>query len=186
VDDVEPVRLRFAKEPSASGPVLSEGESVLWSARPNRWAYFFYWFPRAGLGAAAWTASWAFVAFKNRPLTPVNVDSAVPLVLAFIGVAIFLALPVLCYIARRYLYLITSERVVIFDALTKRSRSVDLTGVDRFVVVPSSIPGAGSIRMQAGTISGADGIMPLTVRVIGANAIAAAEKILRERTAIHG
>ena len=181
------MRLHYTREASTSGPALAQDETILWTSRPHRGAYFLFWLPRGGLAAALWAAGWAFVAYKNGPLWPLHVNAAVPAALASLGLFALLALPVLCLRAHRYHYLLTSKRVIIFDGRSRRSRFVELAGIDRFRIIGSPVgDGVGSLIIEAGTVSGPDGIMPLYVRIVGARDVDSVANLLNERMVDRG
>ena len=176
----------FRKEDSPSGPELVPDEKVLWRGQVDRIAFLLYWLPRAGLILAFWTSGWVFAASKNGPLFPLNVKAAIPhlsALLGFIGIAAF---PIFCLLARRYLYLITTLRVVTFDTMRTRSFSVYFADITGFDILSSYQPGVGTIRLETGTVRGAESPILEVVPVVGATNVRQAEQILHERMQGHG
>ena len=165
--DVEDLRLRFVREHSSADPALDESEVVIWSHSPERLGYLLYWISRVGLIALTWSVAWLYVASRNAPFVPMRVDSAIPLLLATLGILAIAGVLISSVLANRFLYLVTNNRVILFDKAARRSRFVCLSDIDRLEVVSGLTTNRGAMIVVAGSVITPDGNSSVKLRLAG-------------------
>lgn len=166
---MEKLKIHYSRQRNLIAPELGPGEEIVWSGAPNRWEYFWYWLPRSALPALLWSLCWSYAAFRQFGPGTSAIGVAIPTVLAMVGGVLILALPIVSMMARRFVYLITSRRIIIFDKLSGRMRSINIEDIDRFKVIKGWLPSYGSLVLSAGTAETPDGTTRLSVTLVGIN-----------------
>ncbi len=164
---MEDLRLRFVREQSSNGPALDVSEVVTWSHSPDKVGYFLYWLSRVGLIAFIWTAGWLYVASRNAPLIPIRTDSGIPLLLATLGICVIAGIVISSFLAKRFVYLVTNSRIILFDKVARRSRYMKLSDIDRLETAVGLTKGSSAIVVVAGFVTTPDGNSPVKLRLAG-------------------
>lgn len=152
-------------------PLLAPAERVIWIGMPNRLEYFLYWVPRALFPFSLWTISWIYV-LKQQYLININLLSIyIPIAFIIIGVTLMLMVPISAIMARRFTYLVTSQRIIIYNKVRNRSRFLYRRDAGHRRLTRGWSDFHGSIALEAGTVATPDGPAMIKLLIVGVNNI---------------
>lgn len=129
--------------------------------------HLYYWLPRYGASALAWVSLWTFAATRTDPSVADATSRYIATTFVYLGLASIVLLPVSSYKARHFKFLISNQRIIVFNERTSRYRFVAISDIDNVILRRGFRPDFGTVIVEAGEVDAPDAMIPMRIRLVG-------------------